>query len=446
MKLQAGLWQQQTLKLTMTQELTQAIALLQYNAQELSEFLENKALENPLLQIESGNVQAMDPRFDRAKPSRKKLEKDKQNWIEQIGRKEPFLDEHMKSQIDFKQVQTITNGEKVFDYLIDCLDENGYLRAEASDIMTRFRISEDEANQAIKLLQSVEPAGIGARNLQECILLQLNRQVKRNDLAEEIIEKYFDLFAEKKWREISKALGVKMSEIQEVFDFIQTLNPRPAASYQHERSSYIVPDVIIEWDGESFLVSVFDEALPKISFNNEYFKRFSANKDKQVKRFLQENQQDYFWIMRSVEQRKETLSKVSLKIVEKQQEFFIKGPKNLKPMTMKEIADELDIHESTVSRAVREKYAQTPFGTFELRSFFSSTIKTTSDENTSSTQVKTMISQFINDENKQKPLSDQELVQLLKEREGMVVSRRTIAKYRDQLGIPSSSKRKRYDS
>ncbi|WNS75015.1 RNA polymerase factor sigma-54 [Bacillus sp. DTU_2020_1000418_1_SI_GHA_SEK_038] len=445
MKLQAGLWQQQTLKLTMTQELTQAIALLQYNTQELSEFLENKALENPLLQIESGNVQAMDPRFDRTKPARKKLEKDKQHWIEQIGKIEPYLDEHIKSQLDFKLIQSIANGEKVFDYLIECLDENGYLRVEMSEVATRFRISDEAVDKAINLLQGVEPAGIGARNLQECILLQLKRKQPRNDLAEEIIEKYFDSFADKKWRDISKELGVKMSEIQEVFDFIQTLNPRPAASFQHEKSAYIVPDVIIDWDGESFSVSVFDEALPKISFNNDYYKRFSANKDKQVKRFLQDNQQDYFWIMRSIEQRKETLTKVSLKIVEKQQEFFIKGPAYLKPMIMKEIADELDIHESTVSRAVREKYAQTPFGTLELRSFFSSTIKTTSDENTSSKQVKTIISKLIDGENKQKPLSDQELVQLLKDQEGMVVSRRTIAKYRDQLGIPSSSKRKRYD-
>ncbi|MEH7522099.1 RNA polymerase factor sigma-54 [Bacillus sp. JJ1503] len=445
MKLQAGLWQQQTLKLTMTQELTQAIALLQYNTQELSEFLENKALENPLLQIETGNVQAMDPRFDRAKPAKKKIEKDKQHWIEQIGKIEPYLDEHIKSQLDFKLVHSIPNGEKVFDYLIECLDENGYLRVEMSEVAARFRISDEEVDKAIHLLQGVEPAGIGARNLQECILLQLKRKQPRNDLAEEIIEKYFNSFADKKWRDISKELGVKMSEIQEVFDFIQTLNPRPAASFQHEKSAYIVPDVIIDWDGSSFSVSVFDEALPKISFNNDYFKKFSSNKDKQVKRFLQDNQQDYFWIMRSIEQRKETLTKVSLKIVEKQQEFFIKGPAYLKPMIMKEIADELDIHESTVSRAVREKYAQTPFGTLELRSFFSSTIKTTSDENTSSKQVKTIISQLIDGENKQKPLSDQELVQMLKDQEGMVVSRRTIAKYRDQLGIPSSSKRKRYD-
>lgn len=443
MNLQAGLWQQQTLKLTMTQELTQAIALLQYNAQELSAFLENKALENPLLQIESVNVQAMDPRYDRTKPTRKRIEKDKQNWIEQIGKKEIYLDEYLKSQLDLDLLNA--DGEKVFEYLIECLDENGYLRADIEVIALRFQKSVEEIDECLKLLQRLDPAGIGARNLQECLLLQLKRKENRNMLAVEIIDKHFHAFAEKKWKDISKQLSVKLTDIQEVFDYIQTLNPRPASSFQNENSTYIVPDVIIKWDGESFSVSVSDEVLPKISYNKAYYNKFSTSKDKEVSRFLQENHQDYQWIVRSIEQRKETLTKVTLKIIEKQPDFFIKGPSYLRPMTMKDIADDLEIHESTVSRAVREKYAQTPFGTFELRTFFSSTIKTTSDENTSSKQVKTIISKLINEENKQKPLSDQELVHLLKEQEGMVVSRRTIAKYRDQLGIPSSSKRKRYE-
>ncbi|WP_394139755.1 RNA polymerase factor sigma-54 [Cytobacillus oceanisediminis] len=443
MNLKAGLWQQQTMKLAMTQELTQAIALLQYSTQELSSFLENKALENPLLKVESGHVQSMDPRYDRVKPTRKKVEKDKINWIEQIGcGKTMLLDEHLKSQLHFKLTAT---EKKVIERLIESLDENGYFRAELNAVASSFRISAEEAERMLEMVQELDPAGVGARNLQECLSLQLKRMPERNELAEAIMDEYFTLFAEKKWKEIAKQLGVELKEIQEVFDLVQTMNPRPASSFQSEKSAYITPDVIIKWDGESFSVSVFDEALPKISFNNDYYKRFSAAGDRNVSRFLQEKQQDYHWIVRSIEQRKETLTNVTLKIVEKQQDFFIKGPAYLKPMTMKEISDELDIHESTVSRAVREKYAQTAYGTYELRSFFSSTIKTTSDENTSSQQVKTIISKMIEGENKQKPLSDQELVKLLKEKEGMVVSRRTIAKYRDQLGIPSSSKRKRYD-
>lgn len=443
MNLKAGLWQQQTMKLTMTQELTQAIALLQYSTQELSAFLESKALENPLLKLESGHVKTMDPRYDRVKPTRIKPEKDKINWIEQIGcGKTLLLDEYLKSQLHLKLNR---DEQKVIEHLIDSLDENGYLRADLNGSANALKVPLEKVEQMLEELQELEPAGIGARNLQECLSLQIKRLPEENELAEIIIDEYFTLFAEKKWKEIAKQLGVELKDIQGVFDLVQTLNPRPASSFQSEKSAYITPDVIVQWDGSSFSVSVFDEVLPKISFNEPYYKKFSAAGDRNVSRFLQEKQQDYHWIIRSIEQRKETLANVTLKIVEKQQDFFIKGPAHLKPMTMKEISDELDIHESTVSRAVREKYAQTPFGTFELRSFFSSTIKTTTDENTSSQQVKTIISKMIEKENKQKPLSDQELVKLLKENEGMVVSRRTIAKYRDQLGIPSSSKRKRYD-
>jgi RNA polymerase sigma-54 factor len=188
-----------------------------------------------------------------------------------------------------------------------------------------------------------------------------------------------------------------------------------------------------------------DESLPRVSLNEQYYNKFK-DANKQVNRFLQDKLQDYHWIQKSIEQRKETLTRVVAKIIEKQAAFFQKGSQYLVPMTMKEVAGELDIHESTVSRAVREKYVQTPIGTFALKSFFTSTIQTVSDEeNTSSTQVKKKIETLIEKENKQKPLSDQEIVEQLKTEEGMVVSRRTIAKYRDQLGIPSSTKRKRFD-
>lgn len=442
MNMKAGLWQKQTTKLAMTQELTQAIALLQYSSQELLEFLENKAMENPLLQIESGNVQAMDPQYDRVKKVKKAAQVDKQNWLEQIAKKETSLVDYLFSQIDFRFYDD--SIKKVLTFLINSLDENGYLHIASDEVATILSVSFQEVEEAIQIIQELEPAGVGARNLQECLLFQINREEEKKELATTIISDYFLLFAEKKWKLIAKRLGVELKQIQEVFDYVQSLNPRPASDFYSEQATYIIPDIIIKWDGTDFSVSVFDEVLPKIQFNDRYFHKFHSTDDDKVKRFLQEKRQDYQWIMRSLEQRKETLIKVSLKIIEKQQDFFIHGPNHLKPMTMKEISEELDIHESTVSRAVREKYAQTPFGTIELKSFFSSTIKTTSDEDTSSSQVKKEISLLIDTEDKLKPLSDQDLVALLKANNGIVVSRRTIAKYRDQMGIPASSKRKRF--
>lgn len=443
MNLKAGLLQQQTLKLAMTQELTQAIALLQYSVPELTSFLENKALENPLMQIEYGNVQAMDPRKDRPKKTSRTVEKDKMSWIEQIGTERKTLEDFLFSQMNLAQLGK--EDRKIVNALIFSLDENGYLCVDIEIIALKLGVSSEIIELYLNKLQELEPAGVGARTLKECLFIQLKRLPKRNELAEKIVSEYFTPFAEKKWQDVAKTLGVKLNQIQEVFDLVQTLTPRPASQFQVENPAYVIPDVVIKWDGEDFSISVFDETIPKVSFNHEYYNRFSAYNDQQVNRFLQEKQHDFYWIARSLEQRKETLTRVAVKIVEKQQDFFRIGPSFLKPMTMKDISEELGIHESTVSRAVREKYAQTPFGTFELKSFFTSTLKTTSNETASSQRVKTAISELISSESKQKPLSDQEIVGLLKKNEGIVVSRRTIAKYRDQLGIPSSSKRRRYD-
>ncbi|PLR85370.1 RNA polymerase sigma-54 factor [Bacillus canaveralius] len=440
MDFKAGLWQQQTLKLMLTQELTQAIALLQYSAQELNAFLENKAAENPLLQLDSGNFQtAIDPRMDRSKSSWKNSQKDKKNWIEQIGEKVVSLDEYLRSQINFKQVTT-RQIQILTDFILN-LDENGYFY-DWHEAVAKYPLQ--EAEECLHILQQLDPAGIGARSLQECLLLQLQRLGNRNALAEMIITDYFHPFANKNWKLISKEAGIELKEIQQTFDFIQTLNPRPGALFQQQKPVYMIPDVIIDWNGIDYTVTILDSVIPKLSFNHAYFTEMSTYKDDQVSRFLQEKKQDYYWILKSLEQRKETLLKVTMKIVEKQQGFFKKGREGLKPLIMKEISDELGIHESTVSRAVREKYAQTPFGTMELKSFFTSTIQTVSSENTSSAQVKSKIEAYVAAENKQKPLSDQEIVARLQE-EGMIVSRRTVAKYRDQLGIASSSKRKRYE-
>jgi RNA polymerase sigma-54 factor len=439
MDLKPGLWQQQTLKLAMTQELSQAIALLQYSAQELSAFLEDKALENPLLQIENGHVKPMNPQMDRNRRSHQKAEKD---WIEQIADKPFSLEDYLLSQL---KLTTISAEQlRVIRHLIHHLDENGYFLADIERVAESLRVETELVDECLAVIQTLEPAGIGARNLQECLLMQIYYKNPDNEIALKIISDYFVLFAEKKWKQISKVLRITLKEIQDVFDEIQQLNPKPCSNLQKETTMYIIPDAIVEQSAQGLTVRMFDDAVPRISFNEPYFKKFT-DQDQQVNRYLQDKIQDYQWIVKSIEQRRETLTRVVAKIVEKQPAFFKKGTQSLVPMTMKEIANELDIHESTVSRAVREKYVQTPIGTFALKTFFTSTIQTVSDEeSTSSTQVKNEISQLVEQENKEKPLSDQEIVEQLKKQRGIIVSRRTIAKYRDQLGIPSSSKRKRF--
>ncbi|OLS35248.1 RNA polymerase factor sigma-54 [Bacillus sp. MRMR6] len=444
MDLKAGLWQQQTLKLAMTQELTQAIALLQYSSQELTEFLDSKALENPLLEIDHQNIKPINPLVDRNRNrTRSNIKNTETKWIEQIASKSTTIEEQLMSQLNInafssKQLQVIR-------YIIQTMDGNGYITETLEQIAEKMKLSVELVEDCLIAIQTLEPAGIGARNLQECLLIQIERENSANDLAQTILTNYFVPFAEKKWKQITKELHVTLQEIQEVSDWIQKLNPRPGACLEQDETKYIIPDAIVEKSDMQFSIRLCDDLLPRIRFNASYYKQFSSKKDAQLGKFLQEKQQDFQWIMKSIEQRKETLIKVVTKIVERQTMFFEKGPNYLLPMTMKDLSSELDIHESTVSRAVREKYVQTPMGTFPLKYFFTSTIQTVSNESTSSSQVKNAIHSLIERENKQKPLSDQEIAEHLKNQEGMVVSRRTVAKYREQLGILSSSKRKRFD-
>jgi RNA polymerase sigma-54 factor len=447
MDMKASLMQKQTLKLAMTQELTQAIALLQYSAQELAAFLEAKSMENPLLQVEFKNITHLDSNMDRTRKTTKRTyDRYQKNLIEQIGSGESeTLEEFLHSQLN--SLKASPEEKMILPVLIENIDENGYLNLNRADLITRFGVDEEILDCAYFKLQSLDPAGIAAKDLQECLLIQLTRQKRtpENKLATAIIRDHFLLFAEKKWKVLAKMLEVELKDIQKVHDEIQKLNPKPGATFQREKPAYIVPDVVVKREGDELSVGVYDALIPKVSFNDGYYRELSRHKDQEVNKFLQEKQGDYQWIRRSLEQRKETLLKVSMKIIEKQADFILKGPAYLNPMTMREVADELEIHESTVSRTVREKYMQTPTGTYELKAFFTSAIQTTENDQASSQKVKAAIEHYIKEEDKRKPISDQYLVELLKEQEGMVVSRRTVAKYRDQLGIASSSKRKRFD-
>lgn len=418
----------------MTKELTQAITLLQYSSLDLTKFLEEQTLENPLIEVKQ---------TDFSRRTKSKVSKESYtNPIDYIEKKETTLYEHLLTQLSYMKV----NNEKkrTMEYIIQLLDSNGYLYFPEEEIAQDLNTDTENIESAIHYIQSLDPVGVGARSLQECLLLQLRKLPKRNSLAETIIQDYFEEFAEKSWKEIAKQLDVKLFDIQQLFDFIQTLQPRPGAAFHGGEAHYIVPDFDIQVENGVVVMNMHDSYLPKVSLNLQYYQHFLQEKDSQTKSYLQEKVDQCQWIMRSLEQRKLTLQNVMNEIINHQLEFFLKGPAHLKPLIMSEVAQSLDIHESTVSRAVKDKFVQTPFGIFEMKYFFSRNIQTTGQTDTSSTQVKNVLKKLIDEENKQKPLSDQEIVSILKEEHGILVSRRTIAKYRDQLNIPSSSKRKRY--
>jgi len=295
------------MQLAMTQELTQAIALLQYNSQELYEFIQNKAIENPLIEIETGHSPATNHYKNHTNNS---SNGDKQEWLEQIAKKESSLAEHLFSQISLYSYESKLKNTLTF--LINSLDENGYLRISVDEVSSLLRVSCKEVEEALHFIQGLEPVGVGARNLQECLLLQLNREEGKDELAIKILSQYFIEFADKKWKPIAKELGIELKDIQEVFDYVQTLNPRPASDFSSTQSPYITPDVMIKWDGCDFVVSTFGEALPSIKFNQNYYQYFNSVTDKKVNEFLQDKKHDYQWIMKSIQQRKETILRVSL--------------------------------------------------------------------------------------------------------------------------------------
>ncbi|WP_430494111.1 RNA polymerase factor sigma-54 [Rossellomorea marisflavi] len=425
MNLSAGLFQQQQQKLQMTQQLSQAITILQYSTMELNDFLESKAMENPLIQL---------------KPPKRKLAE----WQDFVSDTTKSLSEALLIQLNLKSLTSVERD--CLEELIFSLDDNGYLHIEAGYFLKKYEIGEEELESTISMIQSLEPAGIGARSLQECIHLQLDRRWEVPDFVLTIVSDHFQAFADRKWREIAKAMDIELKEVQAAADFITQCNPRPGAVFAKDFSHYIVPELNVRVRGDDVTVALYDGTSITVTFNKEYTNFLGHHPDRNVASYIKEKNQEFEWLVLSLRQRKQTMLKVGKAIVEKQRGFFLHGPGHLQPLTLRQIAEEVGAHESTISRAVRGKYVQTPYGVFELKSFFTAAVRAvdTAEETVSAGTVKRELQELVNQEDKRKPLSDQKLVALLTEK-GCDVSRRTVAKYRDQLGIPSSSKRKRYE-
>ncbi|GIN89113.1 RNA polymerase sigma-54 factor [Siminovitchia terrae] len=446
MKLEPALLQKQTLNLTMTQELQQAITILQYTAHELTAFLEMKEMDNPLIQLESPIVRSIDPRYDKVRKRKvTNPENDQKKWLEQIAEPTEGLADHLFSQLLMKALSDFQ--EKLVEQFIYNLDPNGYLMITIEEAAAICGTSIEEAEEILQLVQSLEPAGVAARSLQECLVLQVERRSDAPELAIKLLTEYFNEFAEKKWKVLSENLDVSLKEIQQAADFITTLDPRPGTHFDYERPQYVIPDLILEIIDGKLELQLFERHLPAIRYQADYYNEMASIADDKVKQYLNDKRQDFRWIMRSIEQRKQTLMKVGMAIIEEQQDFFLKGPRYLKPLTLKDVAEKIEVHESTVSRAIRGKYIQTPSGMHELKKFFSQALQVNAasdGEQASAGQAKTLIKGLIDKEDKSKPLSDQAIANMLKDK-GLTLSRRTVAKYREQLRIPSSTKRKRYE-
>ncbi|MBP1044404.1 RNA polymerase factor sigma-54 [Vagococcus sp. BWB3-3] len=432
--------QKQVQKMAMTQQLQQSIQMLQYSTDDLLTFLESKALENPLIDVKIESDYADLPIRH---TSKKNYEGPETSYLNQIPDRGMSLFESLLAQIHLNYRDTYLRQLIIF--FTEYVDVNGYLTITLEEAVRQTGADYIQMLDALILLQQLDPAGVGARDLQECLLLQIERDNEAPPLAYVVIEEEFENFANRKWKEVANRYGVDLPTIQEIHDYIQSLSPFPGAAYGESTEQYINPDLLVNIKGETIEVLSTRSGAPVIEFQQRYFDKMAETGDREVKQYIKEKKAEFDWIKRSVTQRGDTILRVGTEIVSRQAAFFLDTERPLKPMTLKEIAEELEIHESTVSRAVNGKYLQTKFGVFELRSFFTTGLSQNSDgEEVSAADVQTRIKQLVEHENKAKPLSDQKIVDMLQS-EGVEISRRTVAKYRDILGIAASSKRKRYD-
>lgn len=438
----------QSQKLIMTTQLKQSLNILNMSKLELEEEIKKESEENPLLEVEKNNEinwEEYIKNIGNSRPIDKSelyYNSDDDLNLDNIIKNTPNLYENLHLQINLYKINK--KDKEICDYIIDSLDEDGYLRIDEKEIINEFNINKDIFENCLEIIQQLEPIGVGARNLSECLIIQIRNLGIDNKLLETIVYKDLDLIGKNKYKEITKKYNISMQKCINIIDIIKTLDPRPGRICSVENSVYVQPDVIVEKIEDEFVVYINESDNLKIRISNFYEEILKNSKyDESAKNYIKEKLNSATRLVKSIESRKSTILKIAQEIVKNQKDFFEKGEKYIKPMKMKDIAQNLDFHESTISRGVNEKYMMTPFGLYKFKYFFSNALETNDDNLTSSVSIKKIIQDMIKSENKKKPLSDDQISKILNDK-GINVARRTVAKYREELGILSSSKRKLY--
>jgi len=466
----------------MTPQLQQAIKLLQLNHLELADVVAQEMVENPLLEeafdvpenkeladrLESaeGGVQEGEAKslaenqvtsgkddFDwesyvdsfnsnsSAPPSVRVSNEDIPNY-EQLLSREETLEEHIRWQLGFL---TLGDDEKVLaNLIVGNLDENGYFTANLEDVAREARVELEDAEEVLKLIQKLDPVGVASRSIQECLMVQAELLPARDPVLEEMLTDHWELFQKKNFQAISKAVDMPIEEVLE--SARQTLNfePKPGRAFGTGGNKYITPDIFVYKVGDEFMIVLNEDGLPKLRISNSYKNILAQGKREggETKEYVQDKLRSAVWLIRSIHNRQKTIYKVAESIIRHQKDFFEKGVSHLKPMILRDVAADIGMHESTISRVTTNKYMHTPIGTFELKYFFNSGISGSNGaSDLASESVKQMIKQLVDREDNRKPLSDQKIAEILK-RENIDIARRTVAKYREMMGILSSSKRK----
>ncbi|MBC8366081.1 RNA polymerase factor sigma-54 [bacterium] len=454
-KLQMGMKQQ----LVMTPRLQQALKLLQLPTLELEMALKDELQSNPLLEIEE--EEEIDPQTREGSQEESAGAAD--NWDDifndgiemQYEQQEEISDDEFVEKVPIyrqdsgdnllQQLRMITKDAQLLEigeYLIGSLDDRGFLTIEMGELQNVFSVDEARAQEALKLVQSLDPAGIGARDLPECLLIQLRARKMEDSLTAVLIRDHFKALVQRKYQAIARKLKISVEDVQEATKVIGELDPKPGLELSTEDPRYVTPDLLVEEVEGDYVVALNDRYLPRLRISQAY-KEGSADRDKRTKEFLQGKLSQAQWLIKTVEQRRSTMVKVMNAIVEEQKEFFDRGPQALNPLTLQQVATKIGMHESTVSRVTSNKWVQTPRGTFPLKYFFSSSLSTAGGEEVSAKAAKDRIREIVSKEDDKRPYSDQKIADMLKD-EGLVIARRTVAKYREQLGILPARMRKEY--
>jgi RNA polymerase sigma-54 factor len=502
MSFNAKLYQNQQLRQEMkiNPRLYQAMELLYMPLLDLQQHLKQELAENPFLEMTEPDAEQEVELKEEPVPAQEKKEKAEEiDWEEILldgfdagGRRPQYeereffqptvvessdLRDHLEDQLRLLDLseREVRLGEEIIgniddDGMLSCLldevvrgvndwleemrelareradgdgpEEHARQLAEIDGLFRPYTLEEAEAMLA--RIQQFDPPGVAARDLRECILLQMRSQDLTGTLAHQIVLEHFDDLINHRWSDIAKSMGIGARQVQDAADEIARLDPKPGLKYAPEQEQYIIPDLIVEKIDGEYHVFVNDTSLPRLRLSRAY-REVARDKNKfkgENKEFISSKLNSANWMIQAIEQRRQTMLKVMNFIVNRQRDFFEKGVQHLKPLTLREVAEHIDMHESTVSRVTNEKFVQTPRGVYSLKFFFSSGLSTTSGEDISARGVKAKIQSLVGGEEARRPLTDQAIVNLLKS-DGVKIARRTVAKYRDQLGILPARMRKR---
>jgi RNA polymerase sigma-54 factor len=450
------------LRQTIAPQLIQSLKLLQMPLLKLEQLLRQELSVNPLLEEVETSEDIETP------PSEKETEIDPQlgkiDWGEYLGEESEFrvrgekeeqedkrerptvvektLGEYLMEQLNFNKLSE--DEHRIGEYIIGNIDENGYLSCSLEEIIEALKVDPEVAKKVLKLIQSFDPLGIGARDLRESLLIQLKERGLEQSLAYRIVDQYLNELDKKSLTQLARSSGAEFEEVQKAMDVIRTLSPKPAAGRFVNAAFPLVPDLIVEKVGNEFLVFHNDKNIPRMRVNPAYKELLRKNNltSSETKDYVKKKLEQARWLLNAINQRRSTMVNVMGSIIEEQKEFFEKGPEYLKPLIMEAIANRLNMNVATVSRVSNDKYVQTPHGLFEIRYFFNSGLTKDDGQEISKRHIKSMLELIIKEESPATPLSDREIHTLLKKK-GINLARRTVTKYREELKLLPARFRKR---